>query len=116
MTSASDLTQRITLQTRAATRDDYGQVVGAVSDVATVWAHVRPNAQRSAQAGAEPVATSFVVVTIRVRSLTGVSRFVWRGQAWDIVGEPLPVDRAWLRFDAQLAVRDAATVLPVSTS
>ena len=116
MTTAGNLDRRITLQTRASARDDHGQVVGAVSDVATVWANVRPNAQRSAQAQAEPVATTFVIVTIRKRSMAGVSRFVLSGQAWDIIGEPLVIDRAWLRFDAQLAARDAATVLPVVTA
>lgn len=113
MTTASNLDQRITLQVRGSTQDDHGQVTAGWADVATVWAHVKANAQRSAQEATEPVPTAFVIVTIRARAdVTGGMRMVWRGQAWDIIGQPLPVDRAWLRFDAQLNVRDGARAVP----
>lgn len=110
--NASSLTQRITLQQRTPTRDNHGQVVGAWSDVATVWASVVPNYQRSASTEMEPEATGFAIVHIRIRpGVVAGMRFVWQGQAWDIVGQPLPVDRTWLRFDAQLQARSAAREL-----
>lgn len=36
------LDKRITLQTRSATLDDYGQELNSWSDFATVWANVKP--------------------------------------------------------------------------
>ncbi len=36
------LDKRITLQSRSATLDDYGQQINSWSDVATVWANIRP--------------------------------------------------------------------------
>lgn len=111
MTSAMNLDQRITLQQRGSTQDDHGQLVAAWVDVATVWAHVRANPQRSAQLSAEPVGTAFIIVTIRAREVTAGQRMMWRGQAWDIIGQPLPVDRAWMRFEAQVQFRDAAREL-----
>jgi len=36
------LDKRITIQSRSATLDDYGQELNSWSDVATVWANVKP--------------------------------------------------------------------------
>jgi len=36
------LDKRITLQSRSATLDDYGQELNSWSDIATVWANVKP--------------------------------------------------------------------------
>lgn len=41
------LDKRITIQRRSATKDDYGQQLDAWSEVATVWANVKPKVKPS---------------------------------------------------------------------
>lgn len=114
---ASRLDQRITLRARTPSRDACGQVVDNWADVATTWARIVPRRAGAGEAQAEPVGTALVDVTIRRREgLTAGMQFAWGGQAWDITGQPLHIDRRWTQFAAQLAVRDAATVLPLVTT
>ena len=70
--SASDLTQRVTLQSKAVTRAADGGEVITWSDVATVWAAVLPIRGREFFAAAQMQDATDVRVRIRYR--TGVSR------------------------------------------
>lgn len=108
MPTSSDLDQRITLQQRIVAADALGQPSTTWQDVATVWAQVRPVGGRDFQAADQAQASSTVRVHIRKRGgVVATMRMLWAGRAWDMVGEPLPVDRQWLRFDASTGVRDA---------
>jgi SPP1 family predicted phage head-tail adaptor len=108
MTTASDLTQRLTLQARATGVDALGQESTTWQDVATVWASVRPLAARDFAAADQAQASSSIRVHIRIGAdVLATHRVLWGGRAWDIVGEPMPIDNTWLRFDAQSGVRDA---------
>lgn len=108
MTTSADLDQRLTLQAPPASRDAAGQKLQAWVDVATVWASIKVRSGRDFAAADAPQASSTISVRIRLRAgVTGAMRVVWRGQPFDIVGEPLPVDRQWLQFDAATGVRDA---------
>lgn len=108
MTAASDLTQRLTLQARAIGIDALGQESTTWQDVSTVWASVRPMSARDFAAADQAQASSSIRIHIRIRAgVLATHRVVWDGRAWDIVGEPLPIENTWLRFDAQSGVRDA---------
>ncbi len=108
MPTAADLDQRLTLQQRAAGTPGLGHTSLTWQDVATVWASVRPVHARDFQAADQAQASSTVRVHIRRRAgVVATMRILWDGRPWDIVGEPLPVDREWLRFDATTGVRDA---------
>lgn len=108
MPSSSTLTERITLQQRSASVDALGQQSTSWSDVATVWAEVLPLSARDFQAAEQTQASSTIRVHIRQRAgVAATMRIQWDGRAWDIVGEPLPIARTWLRFDAVSGVRDA---------
>lgn len=105
---AGELSERITLQTRVAGVDALGQESPSWVDGATVWARVRPIAARDFTGADQAQASSTIRVEIRRgATVTATTRVQWDGRAWDIVGEPLPIDRAYLRFDASTGVRDA---------
>lgn len=108
MPTSASLDQRITLQQRVVAPDALGQPATTWQDVATVWAQVRPVSARDFQAADQAQASSTIRVHIRVRfGIAATMRILWSGRAWDIIGEPLLVDRQWLRFDASTGVRDA---------
>ncbi len=108
MPTATTLTERVTLQQRSASVDALGQQSTSWTDVATVWAEVKPLSARDFQAAEQTQASSSIRVHIRNRAgVVATMRIQWDGRPWDIVGEPLPVDHTWLRFDATSGVRDA---------
>lgn len=103
------LTQRITLQSRAAAQDVLGQASGAWQDVAEVWARARPLRSRELFAAGAIQNITDVEFTIRWRADVRTTwRILWRGQAYDITGEPIDVDgqRQWLEILAASGVRD----------
>lgn len=83
--NAGELSQRITLQQRAATEDALGQPVGVWQPVATVWASAKP--LRGREYFQAEAAQSSVDVKFTIRHRAGVTpgmRLVWKGQPHDI--------------------------------
>lgn len=105
---AGELTERVTIQRRDTAVDGLGQGATTWVDVDTVWARVRVLSARDFQAAEQAQASTAIRVEIRIGlAVTSAMRVWWDGRAWDIVGEPMPIDRTWLRIDAQSGVRDA---------
>jgi SPP1 family predicted phage head-tail adaptor len=62
---AGKLDKLVVFQSRAATLDAYGQKTGAWSDVASVWAGIRPVTAREALAAREVTPTLTHAITVR---------------------------------------------------
>jgi SPP1 family predicted phage head-tail adaptor len=78
--SASDLTERITLQRRTWADDALGDKPSAYADVAQMWAKVRPVSGAELLKAGQLAGASRYRITLRYRSdLTTDDRFVWRG-------------------------------------
>ncbi len=105
---AGKLTERVTIQSKAATRAANGEEVVSWADVATVWAQVEPLAGREFFAAAQM--QSAVDVRMRIRYRVGVlpqMRVLWRGQAHDIEAGLQPnAQRAYLELMCVSGVRD----------
>lgn len=85
MLAAGEMTERITLQQRAQTQNEYGENVAAWTDVATVYAKAAPIRGREYFAMAQTQATTDVRFTIRYRAgVLPTMRVVWRGEPYDI--------------------------------
>lgn len=103
------LTQRVTLQSRAAGADVLGQPSGAWATVAEVWARARPLRSRELFAAGQVQNITDVEFTIRWRSdIRSTWRVLWRGVPHDITGEPIDVDGqgVWLELLCASGVRD----------
>lgn len=82
------LDKRITLQTRSATLDAYGQELNSWTDYATIWANVRPIGGKEAQRqydlekvrpfGVESILTHTVAIRYDVRFLPPKTVDAWR--------------------------------------
>lgn len=111
MINAGQYDQRITLQTRSSTVDALGQESTTWSDLATVWAKVRPARGRDLFAAGEQRATIDVQFCVRYRVDVDATtcRVVWNSQAYDIVGQPANVNGAnvELEISATRGLRDA---------
>jgi SPP1 family predicted phage head-tail adaptor len=108
--TAGHLNQQITLQQRADAQDVLGQPSGAWSAVADVWARARPLRSRELFAAGQVQNVTDVEFTIRWRAdVRNTWRVIWRGQAYDITGEPIDIDgqREWLELLAASNIRDA---------
>lgn len=108
--SAGKLTERITLQQRAAGQDALGNASGAWADVAVVWARARPLRSRELFAAGQMQDVADVEFTIRWRSdVRSTWRVLWRGQAHDITHTPIDVEarQEWLELLATSGIRDA---------
>ena len=79
-----ELDQRITLQNLTDTPDGIGGVTRAWSDVATVWARVKPQTGREAMAEGRMAATMLTKFTIRTRAVDETMRIVWGGVQYNI--------------------------------
>lgn len=106
---AGEMTEQVQLQQRVAGVDALGQTSTTWADVGSpLWARVRAIAARDFAGADQAQASSTIRVEIRTGATVLASyRVWWDGRPWDIVGEPLPIDRTWIRFDAQSGVRDA---------
>jgi SPP1 family predicted phage head-tail adaptor len=74
------LDKRIKLQSRSATLDDYGQQIDSWSDVATVWANVKPigGREKLRAMAIESVLTHTVAVRYDVRFMPPRTVDAWR--------------------------------------
>ncbi len=99
--NAAELDQRVTLQQRATTvSNDLGEPVGAWADVATVWAKAEPLRGREFVAAAQLQQALDVKFTLRWRAgVTASMRLLWRGEPYEIVGEPIDVKGAQVKLE-----------------
>ncbi len=109
--SAGELDQRITIEQKSSTQAANGEPVTTWSPIAELWAKVRQitgREQIAAQQVQSPADARFVI-----RRRSGITpdqhRLVWRGQHYDITGQPAEVGphRQWLEIMATAGVRDA---------
>ena len=72
--------KRVTLQNRSATLDDYGQQINSWSDVATVWANIKPIGGREKMRSMmiESTLTHTIAVRYDVRFLPPTKVDAWR--------------------------------------
>jgi len=104
--------QRITLQRRVAGSAGFGQRAETWENLPTqptVWAAVSPGAGRDFAAADQLQATLDAKFTIRWRAdVTADMRVLWRGQPFEIIGQPVDVDggRALLELRCTQGVRD----------
>jgi SPP1 family predicted phage head-tail adaptor len=102
------LTERITLQARAAGKDVHGQPNGAWTDVTgatDIWARRRLLSAREFFAAAQTQNEGVVEYVIRVQAVSTAWRLVWNGQNHDIVSADSP-DRTWTVIMARAGVAD----------
>lgn len=93
--AAGDLSERITLQTRAAGQDSLGAPVGEWADTFAVWAHAEPIRGREYFASGQMQAAVDVRFTIRYRAdVVETMRVVWRGEPYEIASPPINRDGA----------------------
>jgi SPP1 family predicted phage head-tail adaptor len=79
------LNRRVTIQSRAAGQDNFGEPNGAWSDVATVWAAVAPVRGAERYQAAQTQAQNEIKVTIRYRAgLTPKNRLMLGARVLDI--------------------------------
>lgn len=87
MMKAGALDQRVTLQERSVTTDDYGQDAIVWVDIATVWAQCQALRGREFFAAAQTQQEQTVKVRIRYRAgIDQKCRLVWKGVSHDITG------------------------------
>lgn len=91
MMNPGTLDNRITIQSETRTADDYGGAALAWTDVATVWANVKPLTGREHGGMAAVEAPAMYRFTIRRRSdVAEGMRVSWNSQTFNIrfVGDP----------------------------
>ena len=85
MIQAGRLRHRVTLQSKAATRDSYGGETITWVDLATVWAECLPLTGREFLAARAEVAETLIKIRIRWRAdVSTTCRAVWEGNTYDI--------------------------------
>lgn len=80
---AGKLRERVTIQREVVTRDTFGAEVNPWTDVATVWASVRPGASGERFISAADQVQATITHTVRVRYREGLSpkmRLKWEGR------------------------------------
>jgi len=78
------LRERVTIQSLTRATDDQGGAVETWSDVATVWAMVRPARGSETQNSERTEAIGGYRFVMRNRTITEVNRLVWRGETYNI--------------------------------
>lgn len=91
MINVGQFKHRVTLRAQSPTEDSLGQRVGAWTDVATVWARVRPAKGREYEAAGAQQALAEVEIDIRFREgVTTALQAVWRGVPHEILAVTEP--------------------------
>lgn len=107
---AGDLDQRITLQVKSVSRTAMGDESVVWNDYATTWAAAYPARAREVFQAAQVRQHFDVKFVIRHRAGVGrEDRLVWKGQPYEIVGDPIPVPGGrpvYLEIMAVAGVRD----------
>lgn len=106
---AGSLNQRLTLQVPATGLDAHGQESTSWQTLATVWGSAQPLRGRDFVAAQQVQATVAVKFSVRYSAaLLGARRVLWRGEAYDVQGEPIDVAgrRESLELMCESGVRD----------
>lgn len=85
--ASGKMTERVTFQSKAITRNSIGEEVVTWSDVATVWAEARPLRGQEFYAANQTQQT--VDVRFFIRNRTGITvdmRLLWKSAPYDITG------------------------------
>lgn len=91
MINAGQMDQRVVLRMQGTTQDALGQVVAGWTDIATVWARIRPAKGREYSAAGAQQALAEFEVDIRYRTgLTTAMRLRWRGLDLEILAVTEP--------------------------
>lgn len=74
------LDKRITLQNRSSTLDDYGQPINTWSDVATVWANIKPltGREKAQTMMVDSILTHRITIRYRVDFMPPTTVDAWR--------------------------------------
>jgi SPP1 family predicted phage head-tail adaptor len=106
---ASDLDQRVVISQRVAGVDAFGQASEVWQVFANPWANVRRVKAADFTSADAPQASGTISIALRkIDGLTSSMRIEWDSRSWDLVGEPIPLDRSFVRIEATTGVRDAA--------
>lgn len=103
---AGDLDQRVVLLSKGASRDAMGGETVTWATTATVWARAEQIRGREYVALQQSQSDLEVRFTIRYRNdVTADSRLTWRGQTYEVIGEPIDVDskKVWLELMTRTA-------------
>jgi len=94
--SAGEMDQRVTFQAAGEVDNSLGERVKTWTNIAvrpTVWAKVQPLRAREFFAASQAQQTLDARVSIYWRAdIRAAMRLIWRGEPYDIVGEPINVD------------------------
>ncbi len=105
MMQAGRLNRRVTLQSPSQSVDELGQPIPGWTDVATLWAAIRPMGSNERLAASQMQSGQTHVLTVRhtgsLAAATGAWRIVYGARTFGIVGLPRNPDEAgrWLVFD-----------------
>lgn len=105
MFTIGEFDQRITLERLSAAPNELNEPVGAWQEAARAWARVRPVSQRDMVEAEHPWSTATYIFTIRrctsaiVQEIMAM-RINWKGDLFQVVGEPL-----WLDSKRYLQIR-----------
>lgn len=98
MIGAGDLKHRVTFCRRAQVPDGYGNMVGALSDLFTVWAQVMEARGREALDAGRVGETAGAVLTVRasqqVMGILPSDTVRFRGHLWNIRSGPIELVKA----------------------
>lgn len=84
MIGAGARNRQVSLQTRSATLDDYGQRVYTWTETAKIMAAIRPLYGRELEAARQTVSEASHEFVINHRTLDSSSRFVYQGRYFNI--------------------------------
>ena len=100
------LDKRITLQSRSATIDDYGQQINSWTDVATVWANIKPVSGREKMKAMQVDSILSHTVAVRYNATfmpprtVDAWRIVYNGRYFNIIAAmDLDEARKYIIFD-----------------
>lgn len=82
--SIGELDQRVTIQELISTPDGAGGYLTKWSDVATVWAKVRPRASKEAVGSDRVEGSAVYMFVMRYRSIDERNRFMWKGVPFNV--------------------------------
>lgn len=103
------LVERLRIERRTVTENELGEQVGGWQPVTTVFARAEPIRSRELVAAGQLQSAGDVRFIIRYRpDVTADMRAVWRGKAYDIIGEPIDIEgrRQWLEMTCTTGLRD----------
>lgn len=112
--SSQRLDKRITIQRPTEVRDSFGHRNRTWTDVASVWAAIRPMGSNERLAAAQLQSGQSHVIEMRhqpaLDSVDGTCRIVWGCRHFNIIGFPRNINEGgrWIQIDATEGGADGA--------